>query len=88
MDDAPIVKTEMAFRWECPQCGRENFDRCRTVVFDNPEDEAEAKEKLGIPEEIEGGVCSCPETFTCLGCLLIVRPDESLPPEGWESSDG
>ena len=67
----PRVAAQQAFRWECPQCGRENFDRAAPVSFDCPEDEEEAKAALGVESWIEGGIVSVPDTVTCGGCLLL-----------------
>ena len=72
----PCVRIEQAFRWHCPACARENFDRAQVVRFDNQALEREAREALGVPHGCPGGVVAVPRSVTCGGCLAMFRPGE------------
>lgn len=78
MSELREVECEQAFRWMCLDCGAENFDRARPVVFDDEWLEAEAREALGIPEGVEGGIVSVPDTVTCRECLAMFRCADKL----------
>lgn len=75
-DERRTVTMQQAYRWECPDCKRENFDRAEEVTFDNIFEEEAAKEKLGIPDDVEGAFVTCPDTVTRLSCFAMFNAHE------------
>lgn len=69
------VRPQQAFRWDCLDCGRENFDRAKKVEFEDPEDEDTVRAALGLDDE-EGTIVTMPDTVTCLGCLSMFRLED------------
>lgn len=63
-----------AFRWICPDCETENFDRAQNSVFECEEDEAEVRRGLGVGED--EAIVQAPETVTCKCCLSMFRLED------------
>jgi hypothetical protein len=83
--DLPLVRMEQAFRWFCPGCEVENFDRALATKFTSQEEEQAACQELGIPEDATGGFVEIPTTVTCRNCLLLCATDDS--PHDYKSKD-
>ena len=77
-DKLRSIRMLQAFRWFCPDCQLENFDRAENVAFSDPEQETEARLQLGIPEGALGEIVQVPSSVTCRGCLAMFEPG---PPE-------
>ncbi len=75
-DELRTIKMQQAYRWECPDCKRENFDRAEEVIFDDIFEEEDARQKLGIPDDVEGAIVTCPDTVTCLSCFAMFNAHE------------
>jgi len=68
--DLKRVKAMQAFRWICPECQTENFDRAVEVVFEDPEAERVSLESMGLKPG-EGIIVEAPGTVTCRSCLAM-----------------
>ncbi|REJ65821.1 MAG: hypothetical protein DWQ31_16545 [Planctomycetota bacterium] len=64
-----IVEMHPAYLWDCPECGREKFERS-IVVERSPETIAELREDLGIEQWEEGDFVMIPSQVTCDHCQL------------------
>ena len=70
------VELAPAYSWDCPECGRENFQRCVSHVLDrnDPEDADLIRASLGIPDgepippRVGGQMQTRPNRVTCRHC--------------------
>ncbi len=70
-EELRTVQALQAFRWVCPDCDTENFDRASRVAFETPQDEEQVREALGARGDEEGFVVQAPDTVTCRNCLAM-----------------
>lgn len=75
-NDLPRVHMEQAFRWFCPGCKTENFDRAVEVEFESREHMQEVCEGLGVDKYREGEIVEVPKTVTCRSCLILCTTDD------------
>ncbi len=61
------VELHQAWSWDCPECGRENFERAVTCELSD-EDKQHMKEDHGIPDPMTGDWVSAPLDVTCKHC--------------------
>ena len=70
------VELSPAYLWDCPECGRENFQRAVSVVLDpsDPDDAATIRDMHGIedhdpiPENFGVRMQTRPDRVTCRHC--------------------
>jgi hypothetical protein len=62
----PAVTAYNAFGWVCLDCGRKNYEDGITV--EQPHDEAEMREAIGVPPDEAGEWVHMPATVECGGC--------------------
>lgn len=61
------IELHPAYRWDCDDCGRENF--VRGFIASLPDDEmSQMKEACGIPEEDHCEWIARPTRVTCIHC--------------------
>lgn len=61
------VELRLAYEWDCPECGRQQFHR--GMVFDGPpEEKEEIREELGVQPWEEGTLMTSPDYVTCKDC--------------------
>jgi len=61
------VPLQPAFIWTCPDCSRENYERCIVPPFDSEEDEQCARDILGLAAGDEFSVVP-PQFVVCRRC--------------------
>ena len=62
-----LVELHQAWMWDCPKCGRENFERA--VAWEaSPEDMQDAREALDMPDGTTGDFTTQPEEVECKHC--------------------
>lgn len=71
----PKVKTEHAFKWECPNCGSKNFAECEVQEFASWEEKAEVVVSLGKEPWDQGEVLIAPSVVTCGWCKSEFEPE-------------
>lgn len=69
------VELRLAFAWDCPECGREQFARA-IVPEMSPENIAELRDDHGIAAWDEGLFCHSPPEVTCAFCGLVFAADD------------
>lgn len=73
------IELHLAFMWDCPECGIENF--CRSIVADEYE-EAEMREEHGIEPWELGKWHTAPLLVTCKACGAEFEPNYGYEWEG------
>lgn len=61
------VELRPAYAWDCPDCGREVFER-GVVPEMSPEDAAELRQEAGLEPHEEGDFVMMPEGVVCPHC--------------------
>jgi hypothetical protein len=72
------VILEQAFVWQCPTCGKKNFEEGESTDLKDPNDLAEAMKSFGyledwqdagdLPDDVGGYLICVPETVYCIYC--------------------
>lgn len=62
-----MVELRPAYVWDCPECGKEVFER--GLVPEMAEDDRQAvREEMGVQPWEEGCIMAMPETVRCPHC--------------------
>ena len=69
MCDDSAVTLRPAYAWDCPDCGRENFERGVVPEF-SEEDLEELRGECGVQPWEEGAFVTMPEEVECRHCGL------------------
>jgi len=67
-----MVELIPAYVWDCPNCGREKFER-GLVPEMSPEELQEIRDELGVPEDDMGYPIMMPSFVTCPSCGVTFR---------------
>lgn len=84
-DRRPVVELAPAHSWDCPECGREGFQRAVSVRLNpnNPDDAAMIRDIEGwdagdpIPAWYAAGFTTRPDRVTCKHCGAEFRAVDS-----------
>lgn len=72
MREPEIVELHQAFMWDCPECGRENFERAITAELTDQE-RIDLLRQMGefideLDENVHGEFVAAPCSVTCRFC--------------------
>lgn len=67
-----LVELHPAFIWDCPECGREQFERGIVAEF-SEEDRDAMMEEQGLNPGLDGDWMLAPDQVTCNACGAVFK---------------